>query len=298
MEVLREEAKSMETELANAVGVTCQELSDRPKECAARFVEQGMLRVNGVVGAATCERLRDEVDSALFEARSVQGGAAPVEHRWDVFLPLDESVLGILSETIAPLRPLLAQLFTPDSALCELSALITDSGSPRQGLHFDTGMEPDAPLLMTCFVALQDIANDMGGTIMLPRTATAAAHHELAHVCEDSIGELLGPTATIGALKSLPVVRCSIKAGDVVCMDSRLLHCGGANRSAGLRRRLFYFTIHDGGKPLPRGASYSMFPQYQSKLCLNEMDWWADFIDDRVRAADSLASTPPRQEAF
>ena len=107
------------------------------------------------------------------------------------------------------------------------------------------------------------------------------------------------PTTTVGALEALPIVRCSIKAGDVVCMDSRLLHCGGANTSAGQRRRLFYFTVHDGGgKALPRGASYSMFPQYQSKLRLNEMDWWADFIDDTVRAADSLASTPPRQESF
>ncbi len=286
-------------DVRNAQGVSCEEICARPKECAAQFREQGMLRVNGVVGSATCERLRAEVDAALQDARSVQGGAEPVERRWDVFLPLDESVLGILSETIAPLRPLLAQLFTPDAALCELSALITDAGSPRQGLHFDTGMEPGAPLLMTCFVALQDIAQDMGGTLMLPRTATSAAHQQLSHACEESMGDMVGPTTTVGSLPALPVVRCAIKAGDVVCMDSRLLHCGGANKSAGQRRRLFYFTIHDGGgKPLPRGASYSMFPQYQSKLRLDQMDWWADFIDDSVRAADSLASTPPRQETF
>lgn len=286
-------------ETKNAAGVACHELRARPEECAAQFREQGLLRVNGVVGRATCERLREEVDAALLDARSVQGDAAPVECRWDVFLPLDESVLGALSETIAPLRPLLDQLFTPDATLCELSALVTDAGSPRQGLHFDTPIEPGAPLLVTCFVALQDVAEDMGGTIMLPRTATCAAHQQLAHVCEESMDDMLGPTATVGSLHALPIVRCAIKAGDVVCMDSRLLHCGGANKSAGQRRRLFYFTIHDGGgKPLPRGASYSMFPQYQSKLRLNQMDWWADFIDDSVRAADSLASTPPRQEIF
>ena len=286
-------------DLENAAGVDVQDLRGQPEACAARFREQGMMRVNGVVGAATCERLRAEVDGALAEARSVQGGADPLERRWDVFLPLDESVLGILSETIAPLRPLLSQLLAPDAALCELSALITEVGSPRQGLHFDTGMEPGAPLLMTCFVALQDIAPDMGGTIMLPRTATVAAHQQLSQLNQDSPGEMLGPTTTVGALEALPIVRCSVKAGDVVCMDSRLLHCGGANTSAGQRRRLFYFTVHDGGgKALPRGASYSMFPQYQSKLRLNEMDWWADFIDDTVRAADSLASTPPRQESF
>ena len=47
-------------ETKNAAGVACQELRARPEECAAQFREQGLLRVNGVVGRATCERLREE----------------------------------------------------------------------------------------------------------------------------------------------------------------------------------------------------------------------------------------------
>lgn len=40
----------------------------------------------------------------------------------------------------------------------------------------------------------------------------------------------------------LPVVHCAAGGGDVVLMDSRLLHCGGSNTAA-RRRRLVYFTL-------------------------------------------------------
>ena len=288
-------AAAMDADAQNSRGITVDSLTVAPPACAARFAREGMLRVNGVVSLETCARLREQLDGQLDEARTVQGGFVPAERRWDVFLPVDESILGVLAEAIGKLRPLIDQLFAPDAALCELSALITDGGSPRQGLHYDTGMEADAPLLMTCFVALQDISEEMGGTVMLPRTAHAAAHQQLAQVDEEQLGDMRGAAATVGALKDLPVVRCAIGAGDVVLMDSRLLHCGGANTSAASRRRLFYFTVCDGGgKALPRGASYSMFPQFQGKLKLNEMDWWEDAQDTSVQAADSLCCTPPR----
>jgi hypothetical protein len=48
-------------------------------------------------------------------------------------------------------------------------------------------------LLMTCFMALQDITEDMGGTVMLPRTAHALAHKELSRVCEASLGRMREP---------------------------------------------------------------------------------------------------------
>jgi ectoine hydroxylase-related dioxygenase (phytanoyl-CoA dioxygenase family) len=79
------------------------------------------------------------------------------------------------------------------------------------------------------------------------------------------------------------VVRCAISAGDVVLMDSRLLHCAGANL-AGPRRRLLYFTVVDGGgKPLPSDAmsSMSMFEVYRDKLRLdNREDWPAHASSD------------------
>ena len=43
-------------------------------------------------------------------------------------------------QVVGGLQPLLSQLFAPDAALCELAALITDGGAPRQGLHYDTPM--------------------------------------------------------------------------------------------------------------------------------------------------------------
>jgi hypothetical protein len=278
---------------SNMGGVGVLDLREHPDVSARRVLKQGMLRVNGVASAETCALLRERLDSTLAEAQSVQG-TAPSDMRWDLFLPLDACVLGMLSEAIGQLRPLLDRLFTPDATLCELAGLVTDGGSPRQGLHFDTGVEDGASLLLTCFIALQDINEDMGGTIMLPCTANAAAHQQMSHVCEALLGNMLGTHAVVGTLAQLPIVRCAIRAGDVVCMDSRLLHCGGANTTR-TRRRLFYFTIKDGGgMPLPRGASFSMFPAYRDKLCLSEVDDWAEYMDGNVHAADGLATTPPR----
>jgi ectoine hydroxylase-related dioxygenase (phytanoyl-CoA dioxygenase family) len=58
-----------------------------------------------------------------------------------------------------------------------------------------------------------------------------------------------------------PVVQCTVEEGDVVLMDSRLLHCGGGNRSAE-RRRLVYFSLHVPGN-LPQGSTYSMRGEYR-----------------------------------
>eukprot|EP01052_Picozoa_sp_SAG31_P024084 SAG31_NODE_2025_length_6642_cov_6.408681_5_plen_177_part_00 len=146
--------------------------------------------------------------------------------RWDTFLPLDPPTLGATRAAIAVLRPLLNELFRPDAALCELAALITvniiweqrlqpqktralvqlhrwdtsqlsrcdvqDGGAARQPLHFDTPDDishPRTPLLATCFVALQDIDNDMGPTCMLPRTHNAAAHQQLPNANEAILGK-------------------------------------------------------------------------------------------------------------
>ncbi len=91
--------------------------------------------------------------------------------------------------------------------------------------------------LYTIFVALQDITDDMGHTVFYSRTHTTEAHKmwALAQKKVDSPKYL----QTQNAFKS------ELKKGDVSIFDSRLLHCGMANKSQPPhdRRVLFYFTL-------------------------------------------------------
>merc|ERR1712151_930234 len=112
-----------------------------------------------------------------------------------------------------------------------LSCIISDAGSQRQPLHPDTPCSGNAcaPLL-TAFVALQDICEDMGPTIVCPRTHNQSSHSALDEIklehrdCEKTLSQF-------GARQ----VVCPV--GSALLMDSRLLHCGGANASTGKARR-------------------------------------------------------------
>ena len=166
-----------------------------------------------------------------------------------------------------------------DAEVCELAALVSDGGAARQPLHPDTWMQaglPGCSGLVTVFVALQDVTADMGPTLMIPRTHNDAHLHELLGnkkdkvVREAELGDMAADWVTVHG-QNLPVVRCTAAVGDCVLMDSRLLHCGGANRSKH-RRRLAYFSLHVPGN-LPSGSTYSMLPRYVGQLRLGERGW-------------------------
>ena len=271
---------------ANYEGVSSEWLHDHGAEAAARFTEQGLLRINGLVSAATCHALRLHVDGCLVEARAAAGEGEGADssdvfgdvhaagQRWDMYLALEAPVLLMLREAATKLFPALAELLSDETWVCELSSLISDGGSARQPLHSDTTWQVGLPPLVTCFIALQDIKSDMGPTIMVPRTHTDATAHERLSgrpempAREASLGAMHGTAATAAGLK-FPVMQCTINEGDCVMMDSRLFHCGGSNTS-GLRRRLAYFSLHAPGI-LPGGPDhpYSMLPQYKGKLRLH-----------------------------
>ena len=92
----------------------------------------------------------------------------------------------------------------------------------------------------TVFLALQDVTEAMGPTLLCPETHNAACHSALDAMkgMQISHEEML---MRFGAVPAL--CRC----GDLVIMNSQLLHCGGAQRSSaegGGRRRLLYVTWH------------------------------------------------------
>jgi hypothetical protein len=295
----------------NAAGVDAGWVLANGPMAAARLVSQGMLRVNGLVSAATCARLQEHVDATLAgsdlvppaEREGYFGAVYEERRRWDMFLRLGPEVLALLKEAMRGLHRLLAEVVSETGQLCELSALVSDPGSARQPLHSDTKWQPATKArVCTCFIALQDVELDMGATVMLPRTHNEEAHRRLSNVVDQAareaeLGALTGDAATAGGLK-LPVVHCTLRAGDAALMDSRLFHCGGANQSAA-RRRLVYFSTHPPGS-LPSGSTYSMFSYYRNGLKIAEFERWREAevaeLADHVAAMRAAAGARDENE--
>ena len=154
-----------------------------------------------------------------------------------------------------------------DPGMCELSAISSDPGARAQPLHCDTSAAPtsegeqhggERAQLITAFVPLSDIAVEMGPTRMLPGTHTPAAH------------ELARTEGARGLAREHPPVVMNASAGDVILMDSRLWHCGGANRATRRRTLLVAsFTKREGGRCCPPGGStLSLLPHLRDTLSL------------------------------
>ena len=120
-----------------------------------------------------------------------------------------------------------------------------DLQSERQLLHADCNyhyqpdFQPDIPLALTCFVALQDIDKHMGPTTFLPSSTAKEYHDEIAIGQQDEYGDGAHTSELLSAssadnLATLGTGYCSL-------YNPMTLHCGGANRSD-KRRVIFYFS--------------------------------------------------------
>ena len=214
-------------------------------------------------------------DGRLDPADDLFGATAPladygtVAHRWNLLLPMAPVVLESLEAVLSHLAPLFERACGSDAELCDLSALIVDPGSEIQQLHFDTRYsDVSTPKsdeqhwdddevtmhaevrslqaqkrLVTAFVAVQDVADNMAPTEIVPGTANATVHDEVVAATasgKEAIHSLIGRMTGDGALAA--VKRCILAKGDVVLMDSRALHRGTANNST-MRRILFDFAF-------------------------------------------------------
>ena len=216
---------------------------------ATRTLKQdGVVRLNGVLSASTAATMRKEIlerRAAAFSA--IDGGDdwrqyfADVllkSNRCDLLLPLKGSraVQTALRELLlqGTLANVLLSTLGDDATLYELAAIVSEPGSPRQPVHPDNPYQEHPPLI-TCFVALQDIASSMGPTTFLPKTNTAAAHAEFDTVFQRD-----------AMLQKRPSVVALLNAGDASLFDSRTMHCGGANNiHEGATRALFYVSFRN-----------------------------------------------------
>ena len=240
-----------------------------PETCVGHLEQHGCGLVRGVLSAELCQRLQTFVDSHLEMVQNAVesendterrqsllqehfGTVRDRQHRWDLKLPLNSTVEEAVHQAVLALQPLLEGTVQAGGALVELSCLITDPGAPRQNVHVDTGgwKTACAPLLTT-FIALQEISDAMGPTILFPGTHDDPYLQQWLSVLP---GADRSPEQFGGG------VHATCTAGSAVLMNSRLLHCGGANlqtESGGSRRRLFYMTWQKPGNT-NHGSTYTM----------------------------------------
>jgi ectoine hydroxylase-related dioxygenase (phytanoyl-CoA dioxygenase family) len=88
------------------------------------------------------------------------------------------AVMRVVQLAVGALQGVVAALMTADALVCDFACLISDPGAPRQRLHADTTFDSRGSLL-TLFIALQDVTAEMGGTLVLPGTASRSGHAAL-----------------------------------------------------------------------------------------------------------------------
>ena len=190
-----------------------------------------------------------------------------LDRRYDLRLHFVGAVKAAVLAAVRALRPAIAEVLTDDALVCELACLVTDPGATRQRLHADTTADDRGGFRLTAFIALQDVKGDMGGTLVVPGTANRAGHESMATIVADGSGRrerrLLCERGR----------RFEGDAGSCLLMDSRCLHCGGANTSGGGRRRMLYVTFQVPHSQ-PAGGTMSILPEYEGRFRLRNVDRW------------------------
>jgi hypothetical protein len=214
---------------------------------AEALQRDGVVRINQVISHELCAALLAEINRGLAQANDAVefGNVFCREQRNDMYLRphgLVQEALQDLLEKRSPLGELFNDLTKGRAGIFhELAALMTDPGADAQPIHPDAKYSPQCPI-WTAFVALQDVRMDMGPTIMLPGSHTAAAHEQYTESAASKQQQM----------EEAHFVRSVLRAGDVAVMDSRCLHFGSANTSQ-TRRVLFYMTVrnpaHEGAYP-------------------------------------------------
>ena len=291
MDRLRKEGLSHDTALkliGFLGGTESNEASDRclyhalrkkDKESKLEFERDGAEAFENVVSKITCERLCESCDEILSETLKMKESSRKFllddikspNKRYSLRLsPKCPIVSKALNEVCSKFYPFLSEQVGANALLYELSVIISDSGSRAQQFHSDTQIlgrssEKDA-LLITIFVALQDVNEDMGPTLLYPRTHTRR-FHELYFGKKNS-----NATAQLAALGSVPAqTSMTLRRGSGFAMNSRLLHCGGANTSKSSRRRLLCVSFLGSNGNVPHGSTASLIDEFKNKIRLRDI---------------------------
>ncbi|EED86690.1 predicted protein [Thalassiosira pseudonana CCMP1335] len=219
--------------------------------------KEGVLRIDNVLSSSTADALRAHLYSLREQAElDVREGRVDKlarfenvllkQNRCDLTIPMgDELITQALDEALrlSPIGATISSEFGEEAILHEFSCLMSDPGSQRQVIHPDTPFNGKDPVLYTCFIALQDVTLDMGPTVWLPGTHTREAHAAFKDTTPGADGT---ESAKDALIRTTPAVLGLLKKGSCAIYDSRLLHCGSANRSENdTSRALLYFSFKD-----------------------------------------------------
>lgn len=255
--------------------------------------KDGVLRIDGALSPDLADQLREYVleQQALAEAetqrdpslsRSFYGVENQRKSRCDLQLsllkggfksdrggqlPVGESESHVMADALqallgreGTLRFLYEQLVTMQGEFYELAAVITDPGSDRQQVHPDLPFQKTAPLYVI-FLALQDVTVPMGPTTFLLGTHKEKETNTFMDM--SSRDELLSKAACRSS---------TLKKGDAVLFDARVLHCGNANDLVeGSTRALFNFSFRNPKVTAGLGYAGSIRPSYCGAMNLGDV---------------------------
>jgi ectoine hydroxylase-related dioxygenase (phytanoyl-CoA dioxygenase family) len=238
------------------------------EEQRARFLEDGYLVVPNALTPTELAPLRKAARAA--EARWRADLSLPGVRRHDL-----EQVLGIMEhdpvlfDLIEHPRifPLVRDLLGPDVMMLDHDYFMTPPGAEIPfGWHFDFNMpavdHPRSLLMVKVFYVLEDIPENGGATLILPRSHRTPLDVEMpnAEVPEDLPGAL----------------RMALPAGSAYLISGRTYHSAGNNRSDCYRHLLIYTYGHkwmrmwDEYRPSEALAAQARTPMRRQLLGLTE----------------------------
>ena len=181
--------------------------------------------------------------------------------------PISDEVDHVLADALqellgerGTLRYLYEELVTLRGEFYEMAAVVTDPGSNRQQVHPDLPYR-DTPPLYVIFLALQDVTIDMGPTSFLLKTHTAKENRKFNDYAQKD-DQLVNADCRLSTLKK----------GDAVLFDARILHCGNANDAKkGQTRALFNFSFRNPEVVADLGYAGSIRPGYVRAMNLGDL---------------------------
>lgn len=255
---------------------------DAVRSLTREFTESGLVWIKSALSDKICDALCRAIDEDLAEAlrndktdaldNNVKSPNARFCMKLRIERPEVSEALHALFGNEAMSNVLFGAVNDRDPELYELSVIVSDPGSKQQQFHADTSdtyrarMEDkdetvdveSTAILCTVFVAVQDIDSTMGPTMMYPRTHTDAFHRTY-------FGTNSSATTQLECLREQEKMSLTLRRGDVVLMNSQLLHCGGANTSTRRRRLLCISFVGRSGRR-PYGSTATLYKEYRSSV--------------------------------
>ncbi len=272
---------------------------------AKALATDGLVRIDNVLTQDLADQLRDYLCDlrARSTAAIEKGHVADSQERFaDVLLnqnrcdlkiplgpePVNKALHDLLAKETSIVRQVVEYVFGSydgvgkDAELWELNCFMSNSGARRQLVHADNVcLEPilglqneEEPIVLTCFVALQDIDESMGPTVWMPGTHTVESHNRFFETGNDPTStrtDSYSPKDDI--LQSSKSVVGTIPKGACVIFDPRVLHCAGGNtcQDPTHTRALFYVSFKNPKIDNPGCPSTSGYGIASAEITMEEL---------------------------